>query len=126
MIRYSIFFAAAGITGLGFLGTSQLEKVSATAFLLGALTLGGAFLICGLFSLKMKWHGIIGAGVLALLGFGRGILNLPDLAKYVQGIRERGNAPVLEFAVTVICGFLLLRIYQTWSSERARRLHGES
>jgi hypothetical protein len=122
MIRYSIFFAAAGILGLGFLGSTQLEKEPAMAFLLGALTLGGGLFICGLFSIKMLWHGITGAGVLALLGFGRGILNLPDLARLFNGIRDRGNAPMLEFAVTLICGFLLLRIYQAWLTERTRRL----
>ncbi len=123
MIRYYIFFAAAGIIGLGFLGAARLENAPGTGFLLGAATLGGAFLICGLFSLKMKWHGIIGAGVLALLGFSRGILNLPDLARFLQGVRERGNAPLLEFAITFICGFLLLGIYRAWAEDRARRLH---
>ena len=71
-IRVAIFLAAAAVIGLGFLGLNVLEKDPGMAFLLGSLTLGGGILISGLFSLKMPWHGIIAAGVLALLGFGRG------------------------------------------------------
>ncbi len=37
------------------------------ALMFGSLTLGGGFIICGLFSIKMLWHGVIGAGVLALV-----------------------------------------------------------
>lgn len=127
MVRFSIFIAAAAIIGLGFIGMNQLDKVNGMAFLLGSLTLGGGFLICGLFSLKMLWHGIIGAGVLALLGIGRGIMNLPGIAEFFSGNRTRGNAPALELATLVICAYLLLRIWQAWSKERIRRRmdHGE-
>ncbi len=91
------------------------------AFLLGSLTLGGGFLICGLFSLKMLWHGILGAGVLALLGLGRGFMNLPGIAQFFSGDRPRGNAPAFELATLIICAYLLIRIWQAWSKERIRR-----
>jgi len=121
MVRFPIFIAAAAITGLGFIGMDQLDKDNGMAFLLGSLTLGGGFLICGLFSLQMLWHGIIGAGVLAMLGIGRGVMNLPGIAEFFSGNRPRGIAPVLELATLVICTYLLLRIWQAWSLERIRR-----
>jgi hypothetical protein len=119
--RISIFLAAAAIIGLGLLGVRSLEKDAAMAFLLGCLTLGGGFLITGLFSLKMPWHGVLGAGVLAMLGLGRGFLNFPDFAKFLSGDHGRGTAPVLEFGVAIICAFLVLRVYRAWSQERIRR-----
>lgn len=120
LVRVFIFLAAAAILGLGFFGMTSLGKDDGMAFLLGCLTLGGGLLISGLFSLKMPWHGIIGAGVLALLGFGRGALNLPDFAKYLVGERERGVAPALELCVTLVCAMLLLRVLRAWAADRRR------
>lgn len=123
--RVSIFLAAVTIIATGIAGMSLLEKDPAVGFLSGALTLGGGILICGLFSIKMPWHGIAGAGVLALLGLGRGIMNLPDLPAYLGGVRTRGNAPVLELAVTLVCCFLLFRMLRALSVERTRRMLAE-
>lgn len=119
--RICLFLAAAAIIGLGALGTIRLEREAGMAFLLGSLTLGGGFLICALFSLNMPWHGIIGGGVLALLGFGRGVLNAPDFAEFLTGSRQRGIAPLLEITVATVCIVVLLRIYGAWSRERVRR-----
>lgn len=124
--RISLFLAAAAIVGLGLFGTVRLEKEAGMAFLLGSLTLGGGFLICGLFSLQMPWHGILGGGVLALLGFGRGILNTPDFAEFLAGSRERGMAPPLEIAVAMICVLVLLRVCRAWSLERIRRMRDDA
>ncbi|MFN9027187.1 MAG: hypothetical protein ACK5VX_13445, partial [Akkermansiaceae bacterium] len=83
MIRAYIFLIGAAIIGIGFLGLSRIEKDAAMALMFGSLTLGGGFIICGLFSIKMLWHGVIGAGVLALISFGTGLFNLPDAAQYI-------------------------------------------
>jgi len=99
-----------------------LERDDALAFLQGGLTLGGGIIICGLFSLKSKWHGLIGAGVLALLGAARGLANIPDLVKLFGGDRQRGAAPVMEFGVTLICLLLLLRVIGALRRERIRRM----
>lgn len=122
MIRAYIFLAGAVVIAIGIVGMSSLEKNAGMAFLLGCLTLGGGFIICGLFTIRMLWHGIIGAGVLALLGLGRGILNFPDAASYFVGERSRGQAPILELTVTLVCAFLLIRISGAWKRERIRRL----
>jgi hypothetical protein len=121
LVRVFVFLAAAAILGLGYYGTQILGKDEGMAFLLGCLTLGGGFLITVLFSLKMPSHGIIGAGVLALLGLGRGVLNFPGFAKYLIGERERGVAPALELCVSLICAMLLVRVIRAWAAEKARR-----
>jgi hypothetical protein len=121
LVRALIFLAAAAIIGLGVYGMGLMEKDKGIAFLLGSLTLGGGFLITGLFSLKMPWHGIIGAGFLALLGFGRGIINFPDFAKYIVGERFRGPAPALELCITLLCAMILVRVIRVWAADRARR-----
>ena len=122
MIRVYIFLSGIAVIAIGMIGMTQLGDNAGPPFLLGALTLGGGFIICCLFSIRMFWHGVMGAGALALLGFGRGVLNSPDAAKYLVGERSRGQAPVLELIVTVICAFLLMRIIGAWNRERTRRL----
>lgn len=121
-MQLRIFLSGAMILALGAMAMGQLPKDEALGFLQGALTLGGGLVICGLFSLKMKWHGVIGAGVLALLGTARGAGNLPDLFKFLSGQRERGTAPVLEIGVTLVCLLLLLRVLQALQREKVRRM----
>jgi hypothetical protein len=126
MIRAYIFLIGAAIIGIGFLGLSRLEEDPAMALLVGSLTLGGGFIICGLFSIKMLWHGVIGAGVLALISFGRGLFNLPDAAQFIVGERPRGNEPLFELAVTILSALLLTRILAAWGKERRRRMLEEN
>jgi hypothetical protein len=121
-MRIQIFFCGVAVVALGMAAMRVLEKDAATGFLQGALTLGGGLIICGFFSLKMKWHGIIGAGVLALMGAARGLGNLPDLALFLSGERERGAAPVMELGITVVCLVLLARVLAALYRERIRRM----
>ena len=121
-MRLQIFLSSAVIIGLGFSATRFLEKAPAYGFLTGALTLGGGILICGLFSLKSRWHGVIGAGIVALLGAARGIGNIVKLPGYFAGSRADGPAPLLESAVAVICLLLLFRVYRTLQAEKLRRM----
>jgi hypothetical protein len=122
LMRIRIFFSGAAIIALGLVSGRLLDEDAASGFLHGSLTLGGGLLICGLFSLKMRWHGVIGAGVLALLGAARGLGNLPDLAAFVAGERERGPAPVLELGVTAVCLALLPGVLVALYRERLRRM----
>lgn len=121
-MRFSIFACGLTILATAFAATSLLDKNHAIGFVQGALTLGGGILICGIFSIRMQWHGIIGAGVLALLGAGRGLGNLPDLVKFLQGDRPRGAAPLLEAGVLIVCVLLLLKVLRALSRERTRRM----
>ena len=121
-MRFQVFFSGVVVIGLGVAAMQLLGREQALGLLHGALTLGGGLLICGLFSLKMKWHGIIGAGVVALLGAARGLGNLPDLAQFLAGERERGAAPVLELGVTAVCAVLVVRVLAELARERIRRM----
>jgi hypothetical protein len=119
-MRLLIFLSGAVILALGFVAHHLLGKTEALAFIQGSLTLGGGLVICGLFSLKMPWHGLIGAGVLALLGTTRGAANLPDALKLFAGDRSRGPAPAL--GVTAVCLLLLVRVLAALQRERTRRM----
>lgn len=126
MIRAYIFIIGVAIIAIGMLGMSRLDKDPAMALLVGCLTLGGGFIICGLFSIKMLWHGVIGAGALALISFARGLFNLPDAAKFIVGERPRGNEPIFELAITLLSALLLARVLAAWNRERRRRMLEEN
>lgn len=121
-MRTHIFLSGFLIIAAGIAATQLLPKMQAFEFIRGALTLGGAFLICGLFTLRMHWHGVIGAGIVALLGGAKGVLNLKDFPDYIAGERTRGIAPVLEIAITLICAILLVRVLRVLSAERTRMM----
>lgn len=124
-MRFRILFSGAAIVGLGIYAHQTLDRADGYGFLSGALALGGGILICGFFSFAMKWQGIIGAGILALLGAGRGLFNLKDLALFLTGERERGPASLLEFGVTAICLILMLSVLRELGRERIRRMLAE-
>ena len=121
-VRLQIFFSGAVVVGLGLLAMQVLDRGEALGFLHGALTRGGALLICGLFSLKSRWHGIIGAGILALLGAGRGLGNFPHLMDALSGKSDRRAAPLIELGVTLVCLVLLMRVLAALHRERVRRM----
>jgi len=121
-MRFFVFVCGLTIVAMGVATTRLMVRDEYLGFFQGALTLGGGIVICGLFSLKMPWHGLIGAGVLALLGGARGLGNIPGIVKFATGDRVRGSMPVFEFGVTVICLMLLMRIIRTLHRERVRRM----
>jgi hypothetical protein len=121
-MRLYIFVCGGTIMAMGAATLRLLDHSLSFGFFQGAMTLGGALIICGLFSIRMIWHGLIGAGVVALLGAARGMGNLPGILKFFTGDRQRGSLPVFELGVTVICLLLLLRIIRVLQRERVRRM----
>lgn len=121
-MRFFIFLTGLCVLASGAVALDQLPKPQAMQFLDGALKLGGGLLICGIFSLKMHWHGIIGAGILALLGLARGLGNLPGLFKFITGDRSHATAPLLEAGVTALCLLLFVRVIRELYRERLRRM----
>ncbi len=121
-MRFFIFLCGALIVAMGVAATFILGKTDAQGFLYGAMQLGGGLLICAAFTIRMPWHGIIGAGIIALLGTGRGLVNVPRLFKFLTGDRAHGTTPLLEQGVTVICFLLLLRVLRELQRERVRRM----
>ncbi|MEP4078747.1 hypothetical protein [Haloferula sp.] len=110
-MRPLIFTAGSLTSALGFAADAMIGD---PAVFQGALTLGGGFIICGLFSLSSKWHGIIGAAVLALLGAARcapALLDLPNKTK----------AAPFQAGAFVICAVVLVIIVRELRAERARR-----
>jgi hypothetical protein len=123
-MRPLLFLGALTILALGFAATRLLDREAGLGFLLGALQLGGGLAIAGLFSLRWKWQGIAAAEVLALLGFARGLGNLPALAAYsTDAVSNR--RPLLESCVTAICLLLLVATVRMLFAERRRRSLGE-
>jgi len=121
-MRFYIFFSGLMILATGLAALYLIQRPQSFEFLEGALKLGGGIVICGAFSLKMKWHGIVGAGILALLGAARGLANLPRLVKFIGGDRSHDTAPVLEFGVTVLSLLLLIKVIRALYQERLRRM----
>lgn len=121
-MRLLIILAGLTIAALGILGLRTLEGDARFAMFGGCLTLGGALVIAGLFAIRMPAHGIIGAGVVALLGAARGLANLPDLAAFWIGERDRAHAPLIEAAATLLCLIILLQAMRWLFRERVRKM----
>lgn len=125
-MRFLLFFCGFSILALGLAGPRLLEEKEAMGFLQGAMTLGGGLVISGLFSTRWFWHGALGGGVMALLGFSRGLVNLPSLPGYlkerfVEKIVDANPMPLLECSVTLICLLLLVAVVKTLLAERRRK-----
>lgn len=121
-MRIQVFLSGLIVLAIGIAGTQFLPKMPGFEFLRGALTLGGALLICGFFMIRMPWHGLIGAGIVSLLGAAKGLMGLKDLPAFLGGDRSRGIAPLFEIGITVICVILMMRILKILSAERTRRM----
>lgn len=121
-MRYYILLCGVVILAMGAAAMFILEKTDGQGFLYGAMQLGGGLAICGIFTIRMPWHGMIGAGVIALLGTARGLANLPGFVKFLTGNRDHGTTPLLELGVTIICFLLFLRVVQVLQRERLRRM----
>ncbi|MFU8892353.1 MAG: hypothetical protein ACNA8L_01880 [Luteolibacter sp.] len=117
-----IILIGLGIVALGLIALRTLGDDERFAMLNGCLTLGGALFIAGMFALRMPAHGIIGAGVVALLGAARGLANLPELAAFMIGDRPRAHAPLIETGVTILCLILLIHTMRWVFRERIRRM----
>ena len=105
-MRIVIFLAGFLLAALGFVVFRQTNDPS---LLQGGLTLGGGFIICGIFSLKAKWHGIVGAGVLALLGAVRAAPNVNSEPRFFHT------------SAAVICAVVLAAAVRSLLAERTRR-----
>jgi hypothetical protein len=121
-MRFLMFLSGAGVIALGLAGARLGAEEVGLGFLMGGLTLGGALVICGLFSLHSYWHGVGGAAFVSLLGFSRGLGNLSALPSWIMGDRSAGPGPLIESAVTLVCALLLVASARAWRAERVRRM----
>lgn len=123
-MRALLFIIGLSIIAVGIAGKMMLpERNESFSFLQGGLSLGGALLICFFFSRRNYWHGMIGSGVVALLGFCRAMVNLPRWADWVSHPTPRPPAtPLLEIFVAVITLIYLCKIIGLLSAEKKRRM----
>lgn len=105
-MRILIFIGGILIAALGFVVFQQTKDPT---LLQGGLTLGGGLIICGLFSIKAKWHGITGAGILALLGAARTIPKLGEEPRWFH------------VTAAAICVIVLVAAARCLLAERTRR-----
>ncbi len=110
-MRALLFTAGFLLCGLGFLA---FRSSGDPMLLQGGLTLGGGWIICGLFSLRSKWHGIIGAAVLAFLG---GIRSLPA----ATGLAGGDPAAPFSAAAAALCVTVFIASARSLLAERRRR-----
>lgn len=108
-MRPLIFIAGSLLAGLGLLAFARSRD---PMLLQGGLTLGGGWIICGLFSLRSPWHGYIGAGLLAFLG---GTRSLPAFTRL-------GNDPAAPFtaAAGLLCAIVFAATLRALLAERRR------
>ncbi len=121
-MRAHIFLTGILILAAGIAGMSILPKMPGFEFLRGGMTLGGALVICGIFTIRMYWHGVIGAGIISLIGTGKGLMGIKAVPDWFAGDRSRGIAPLMELGITVLCVVLLLRVLKALQAERTRRI----
>ena len=102
---------------------SWQEKKAGLPLLLGGLSLGGAWLICLVFSLRDYWHGVIGAGAVALLTFTRALPQLRQLGDWLNSPPPRA-APValIEVAIAGLAAIVFVIAAKAVMDERERRL----
>lgn len=126
-MRALLFVIGLSIIGVGIAGKMMLpERNESFSFLQGGLSLGGALLICFFFSRRNYWHGMIGSGVVALLGFCRTMVNLPRWADWFSHPAPRPPAtPLLELLVAALTLVYLIKVIGLLSAEKRRRMLAE-
>jgi hypothetical protein len=105
-VRLLIFLS--GLT-LALTGIAAFGMTKDPALLQGGLTLGGGFIICAAFSVRARWHGIAGAGALALLG---GLRALPAIGREPR---------IFHTTAALACGIVLIAVTRALLQERRRR-----
>jgi hypothetical protein len=93
---------------LSALGYFAFHSTKDPLLLQGGLTLGGGFVICAVFAVKAKWHGIAGAGILAFLG----------LLRTLPGATSREPFMMAAGAICLVVLFAVIRVLR---AERLRR-----
>lgn len=111
-MRALIFIFGILATALGFIAEKALGDPS---LLQGAMTLGGGWIICGFFIGYSKWHGIAGAGILALLGAAR---CAPSIFKLNQA---QPSPELFQLIAFILCTGLLIAVVRCLIAERNRR-----
>lgn len=108
------------------MGVIILLKVAdqslALGFFKGAVTIGGAWLICAAYTCQSYWHGMIGGAVVALLAACRSWWNFP---RWIESIVAKSGQPLIaifEMITAIISSVIVIVAVRTLLEEKARRL----
>jgi len=123
-MRIFLIIVALACAGLGLLGATAIDGPAALGYAVTGLTLGGALLICGLFSLQNRWHGIIGGAVVALIG---AVHNATAIAGTLHSLATGNGVPLAGLCralISILCFALLAVVVRALLHERAKRQLG--
>jgi len=120
-MRLTLIIAGLACAGLGLLGASGLEAQAALGYATTGFTLGGALLICGLFSLKNFWHGIIGGGVVALIGAVHNATAVVDLFRGLATGAGLQLPDACQASISILCFAMLAAVIRALLRERMKR-----
>lgn len=98
------------------------------AILNAGMSLGGIFVICGLFSIKLPFHGLIAATVTAMIGLAGNLSAAADIAQALTAatpLSSQATARAGFAAVSLILLIAALRGIQRFRvSHRLKQSHG--
>jgi len=120
-MRFQIFLAGFAVLALAYAGAEALFGDERLGFIIDALKLGGALLICGLFSLRMPLHGMLGAAVVALIGALYGAQHLAVIPRFWFGERRPDPVALLSSAAALICVLLVVGVVRFLFAEKRRK-----
>jgi hypothetical protein len=98
------------------------DKAAGISYGKGAFTLGGAWLICFIFTRQSHWHGVIGGGIVGLLAACRSWWNLPSWLQWIAKQCPMPATPALEFFTAVLSSVIVIACVRTLLAEKTRRL----
>ena len=117
MLFLAFLYAAALLT-LGGAALNYRDQPAAAEFAYSAFFFGGSMLICALFSINMRRHGLSAAAFLAFLAFLSGAAKLFTLLTTPTGPDFSGPAPKLLAAFTIISLLYMAASICTWKKSR--------
>ncbi len=102
---------------------SWQDQAAKLSLQFGGLSLGGAWLICWIFSLRDYWHGVIGAGAVSLLSLTRAFDQARRLGEWLSSPPPR-SAPValIEVLISLLAAAVFVMAVKAVMNERERRL----
>lgn len=121
-MRALLFVSAGLVLALSFVGMQLAGKNDPDNFLFGGMTLGGALLICALFSFNSKVHGFVAGGIIGLLGAVRNGPALFEAARRLGGDASIANTALIRAVFAILCLVILLRAVGWLRAERTRQM----
>ncbi len=122
-MRVLLLVSGLAMIGIGVASLMVIEeKAMALSFFKGAVTLGGAWLICVIYMRQSHWHGVIGGGIVALLAACRSSWNFPSWLQWIAKQCPMPATPVLEFFTAVVSSAIVVTCVRVLFAEKTRRL----